>query len=68
MEYLVILEKSKNGYGAYAPDLSGVGVIGKTKREVLKLIKEAVALHLEDLRSRGVKIPKPKNEAASVLV
>lgn len=68
MEYLIILEKSKNGYGAYAPDLSGVGVVGKTKREVLKLIKEAIIMHLEDLRSRGSKIPKPINEAVSVLV
>jgi predicted RNase H-like HicB family nuclease len=68
MEYLIIIEKSKNGYGAYPPDLPGVGVTAKTKKEALNLVKEAIQLHLEDLRTRGVKIPKPINEAVSVKV
>ena len=68
MEYLIIIEKSTNGYGAYAPDLPGIGVAGKTKKEVLKLIKDSIVLHLEDLKSRRLKIPKPQNEAVSVLV
>ncbi|RPI19140.1 MAG: type II toxin-antitoxin system HicB family antitoxin [Ignavibacteriae bacterium] len=68
MEYLIIIEKSKTGYSAYPPDLPGVGVTGKTKKLVLALIKEAIEFHLEDIYSSGKKIPKPKNEAATVTV
>jgi predicted RNase H-like HicB family nuclease len=68
MEYLIIIEKSKSGYSAYPPDFPGVGITAKTKKEALSLIKEAIELHLEDLRSNGKKIPKPNNEAASVSV
>ncbi len=68
MQYLIIIEKSKNGFSAYPPDIPGVGATAKTKKETISLLKEAIKLHLEDLRSRGLKIPKPTNEAASVSV
>lgn len=68
MEYIIILEKSKNGFSAYPPDLPGVGIAAKTKKEALHLIKEAIKLHLEDFRSRGLKIPKPTNEAVSISI
>jgi predicted RNase H-like HicB family nuclease len=34
MKYLVIFEKSAEGWGAYAPDLPGLGVAGATLEEV----------------------------------
>jgi len=33
MKYLVIYEKSSAGWGAYAPDLPGLGVAGATLRD-----------------------------------
>jgi len=68
MEYLIIIEKSEDGFGAYAPDFEGVGVVGDTKEEVLDLIKEAISMHIEDLKDRGETIPSPHNEAKLVLV
>jgi predicted RNase H-like HicB family nuclease len=68
MEYLIIIEKSRNGFGAYAPDLPGVGVVAETRQETLKLIKEAIELHIEDLKSSGKRLPKRRNEAVSILV
>ncbi len=62
MEYIIIVEKSKNGYGAYAPDLPGVGVVADTKGEVIKSIKKAIKMHLEDMEQNGIRIPKPKAE------
>jgi predicted RNase H-like HicB family nuclease len=59
MKYLVIYEKSANGWGAYAPDLPGLGVAGNTKEEVRDLIREAVELHLEGMRQNGESIPEP---------
>ena len=41
MKYLVIYEKSAEGWGAYAPDLPGLGVAGTTLDEVKELIREA---------------------------
>ncbi|MEO8665072.1 MAG: type II toxin-antitoxin system HicB family antitoxin [Ignavibacteria bacterium] len=62
MDYIIVIEKSKNGYGAYAPDLPGVGVVADTKDEVIKSIKKAILMHIEDLEQTGQKIPKPKTE------
>ena len=59
MEYLVVIEKEKDSYGAYVPDLPGCVAVAKSKPRVRKLIEEAIALHLEDLRDRGEKIPRP---------
>ena len=50
MKYVVVVEKSGNGFGAYVPDLPGCAVVAETRAEALELIREAVALHLESLR------------------
>jgi predicted RNase H-like HicB family nuclease len=42
MKYLVIYEKSGTGWGAYAPDLPGLGIAAKTLDEAKDLIREAL--------------------------
>ncbi len=59
MAYLVIVELGSNSYGAYVPDLPGCAVVADTRKEVLKLIREAIPLHLESLREHGDPIPEP---------
>jgi predicted RNase H-like HicB family nuclease len=59
MKYLVIYEKSSEGWGAYAPDLPGLGVAGTTLDEVKELIREAIEFHLEGMRQNGDPIPSP---------
>ncbi|HET9365525.1 MAG TPA: type II toxin-antitoxin system HicB family antitoxin [Candidatus Angelobacter sp.] len=58
MKYLVIYEKSINGWGAYVPDLLGLGVAGSTLDEVKQLIREAINFHLEGMREHGDPIPE----------
>jgi predicted RNase H-like HicB family nuclease len=58
-QYLVVYEKSADGWGAYAPDLPGLGVIGDTLEEVQHLIRQGIELHLESLKEHGDPIPKP---------
>ena len=42
-EYLVIVEKYGSGsYGAYVPELPGIGVAGETEDEVRGLVEEAM--------------------------
>jgi predicted RNase H-like HicB family nuclease len=59
MKYTVIIEEGASSYGAFAPDLPGCIAAGKTKEEVLELIKEAIEFHIEGLKEDGNAIPKP---------
>ena len=59
MRYLVIVEKGPNSFGAHVPDLPGCVAVGETREEVLALIREAIELHLEDLKQGGRPIPAP---------
>jgi predicted RNase H-like HicB family nuclease len=45
----VIIEKDKDGYYAYSPELEGCQSQGDTLKEVKANIKEAVELYLESL-------------------
>ena len=59
MKYLVIYEKSPSGWGAYAPDLPGLGVAGTSLEKVKELIREAMEFHLEGMRQHGDPVPEP---------
>ncbi len=50
MTYTVVIEKTGNGYSAYAPDLPGCVAAGDTHEETEALVQEAVTYHLEMLR------------------
>ena len=68
MEYLVVVEKGRSSYGAYVPDLPGCVAAGETRREVLKLIRDAVKLHIEALRESGQSVPEPMSKSDVVRV
>jgi predicted RNase H-like HicB family nuclease len=61
MKYMVVIEKGESSYGAHVPDLPGCMAVGKTREEVLNLIKEAIELHVESLRESGERIPLPSS-------
>lgn len=66
MKYTVVYEKAPNNYAAYVPDLPGCVATGKTRHEVERLIREAIALHLENLREHNEPVPEPTAWAESV--
>ena len=68
MEFLVVVEKGKSNYGAYVPDLPGCVAVGDTRREVLKLIREGIQLHLKALRNAGEPVPTPSSRSEIVKV
>ncbi len=68
MEYLVVVEKGSSGYGAHVPDLPGCAAVGATRREVLRLIREAIELHIEALRASGQAVPEPNSKSEVVKV
>jgi predicted RNase H-like HicB family nuclease len=65
--YAVIIEAGETGYGAYAPELPGLGVAGSSIEEVERLIREAIPLHIESLRAHGDPVPSPSTVAAMVI-
>ena len=68
MEFLVVVEKGKSSYGAYVPDLPGCVAVGESRREVLKLIREGVRLHIKAMREAGESIPAPSSKSEIVKV
>jgi predicted RNase H-like HicB family nuclease len=62
MKYIVVYEKEGKSYGAYVPDLPGRVAVARTLPRGKKLIREAIALHVEDLLERGERLPKPVTE------
>ncbi|MDZ4860155.1 MAG: type II toxin-antitoxin system HicB family antitoxin [Candidatus Hydrogenedentes bacterium] len=68
MQYAVVVEPSENGYGAYVPDLPGCVALGDTVDETLRLVQEAIELHLDGMREDGEQIPKPKTVCEYVVV
>ena len=68
MKYTVVIEKTGNGYSAYAPDLPGCIAAGDSVAEVEELIREAMILHVESLRQHGDPVPEPQTSAALVEV
>ena len=59
MRYIVIYEQGPTSWGAYVPDLPGVVSVGDSREEVVRLIQEAIELHLEGMREDGDPIPEP---------
>lgn len=65
-EYAVIIEKSANGWGAYAPDIPGLGVTGSSLEEAETLIREGINFHLESMLEDGDSIPEPVTRVITV--
>ncbi len=66
MKYLVVVEKSGNGFGAYIPDLPGCVTVADTREEVVTLIQEAIEFHIEGLKESGDLVPQPTSQCELV--
>ena len=68
MRYMIIIEKGKDSYGAYVPDLPGCVAVAEKRTEVVKLIKEAIEFHVEGLREEGLPVPQPLSSSEYIEV
>jgi len=59
MRYTIIIEHGPKNFSAYAPDFPGCVAAADTEKETLALMKEAMEMHIEDMRERGEPIPEP---------
>ena len=61
--FLVIIEKGDTSYGAYCPDLPGCVAVGRTREEVEKNMREAIAMHIQGMIEDNEPIPMSHNDA-----
>ncbi len=57
---LVIIEKGKQSYGAYSPDLPGCVAVGDTYEEVEKNMRKTIEMHLQAMIEDHEPIPTPQ--------
>jgi predicted RNase H-like HicB family nuclease len=68
MRYMVVIERGENSWGAHVPDLPGCVAVAETREEVVQLIREAIAFHIEGLKQDGLPVPLPASESDFVVV
>jgi predicted RNase H-like HicB family nuclease len=65
--YAVIIEGGSGAYSGYAPDLPGCIAAGSSPEEVESLMRDAIVLHIDSLRSHGEAVPPPSAVAVTVV-
>ena len=68
MRYMVVIERGESSWGSHVPDLPGCVAVGETRDEVMGLIREAIALHIDELRREGLPVPRTSSEGEFVEV
>ena len=66
--HAVVIERGPESFGAYVPDPPGCVAVGRSREEVLDLIREAVAFHIEGMHESGEMVPPPNSETEYVEV
>ena len=65
--FSVVIEKDREGYFAFCPELQGCYTQGATYEEVLESIKDAIRLHVEDRLEAKEEIPQPESVSLTSL-
>ena len=66
--YVVVVERDEaGGYSTWSPDLPGCVAAAADYDECLRLMGEAISLHLEGMRADGEQLPEPSAMAALVM-
>ena len=66
--YLIVIEKAKNNYSAYSPDLPGCIATGKTRDEVVQNMREAVEMHVAGLMEDKIPVPDAVSSAEYIAI
>ncbi|MBI3912786.1 MAG: type II toxin-antitoxin system HicB family antitoxin [Chloroflexi bacterium] len=66
--FLIVIEKARNNFSAYSPDLPGCIATGKTLAQVRLNMHTAMEMHLQGLRADKMRVPKSRTLAEYVAV
>jgi predicted RNA binding protein YcfA (HicA-like mRNA interferase family)/predicted RNase H-like HicB family nuclease len=58
--YLIVIEPSATGFGAFSPDVPGCVATGTTVEQTLSEMRAALAFHFEGITGAGEPVPEPK--------
>ncbi len=58
--FSVVVEKDKDGYYVFCPELQGCHSQGDSYEEAMTNIRDAIRLHVEDRQAMGEEIPQPE--------
>lgn len=60
LTYVVVFEQTHNSYSAYPPDLPGCISAGDTWQDIQAMVREAIALYIEEVVESGGPLPEPR--------
>ncbi|OGO26310.1 MAG: hypothetical protein A2Y54_06785 [Chloroflexi bacterium RBG_16_51_16] len=66
--FLIVVEKARNNYSAYSPDLPGCVATGSTRDEVTLNMHEAIELHVQGLIEDKLPVPESQSFAEYIAV
>ena len=66
-KFSVVVEKDKEGYFAFCPELQGCYTQGDTYEEVLENIRDAIRLHIEDRIEGGEEVPQADSVSLTLM-
>lgn len=66
--FLVVIEKAKDNYSAYSPDLPGCVATGPTREAAEKNMHEAIEMHVRGLLEDKLPIPESHSFAEYIAV
>jgi predicted RNase H-like HicB family nuclease len=67
LQLTAVVERDRAGYVATCPQLQGCYTQGRTYEEVVRNIRDAIRLHLEDRLAVGEPLPVPGEVTLAVL-
>lgn len=59
MRYHILIERGLSNFSTYAVDFPGCAAAADTEEETIQLMKEALEIHIDDMKQRGQPIPPP---------
>ena len=65
--FSVVIEKDKDGYFAFSPELQGCYSQGDAYEETLENIRDAIRLHVEDRLESAEEVPQPESVSLTSL-
>ena len=68
MKLLIVVEQTETGLSAFSPDLPGCVAIGVTREAVEASMRDAIAFHLNGLKTEGYNVPEPRTYATYIEV
>jgi len=66
--FLVVIERAKDNFSAYSPDLPGCVATGETREEVEKNMHEAIELHVRGLLEDNLPVPESVSFAEYIAI